>query len=446
MKSKFIVINKNGEIYDPKDFIENAECSKDFKILIEREALGIGVISENIDEHKPEYLNYAKKLGFSWEKNADIGFMSMDYKANLIHKLVKEYARKKVLDIGLNIFENSGSRMFSLSHPVVKAYANLYGERLFQPSLGDKNLVMGYDGSYAQFNLAGKYQISHKQIPFAHFSIAECFRLEQSGECMLFYRGRQFNMPDLHPYFKNEKEAWEWYPKIEAQVKQSAFDVNRNFVMSAAVSSEKYWKEYQKDIKEIAIRNQYNILVEIMPDAKKYWIVNVDYKIIDALGQSREISCIQIDVENAKRLGISYVDENNRKQNPIIIHSAVSGGIERYLYMVFDDFENSFPIWLHPIQLRLIPVSDKFISKCEELVKRYPNIRIDVDDRAESVSKKIKLCKNDLIPNYIVIGEKEADEKSIPELEKIIANIENDSQDKPFIPIQWPILVSQQVR
>jgi threonyl-tRNA synthetase len=146
-------------------------------------------------------------------------------------------------------------------------------------------------------------------------------------------------MPDLHPYFRNINEAWEWYPKIEKQVNHSAKDVGRKYVISAAVSSEKYWNEYQDEIKQIAIRNNDNILVEIMHDAHKYWIVNVDYKIIDQLKQSREISCIQIDVENAQRLGIENIDENNQSQNPVIIHSAVSGGIERNLYMIFDEFK-----------------------------------------------------------------------------------------------------------
>ena len=146
-----------------------------------------------------------------------------------------------------------------------------------------------------------------------------------------------------------------------------------------------------------------------------------------------------------KRLDISFVDENNQKHYPVIIHSAVSGGIERYLYMIFDNFEKSFPIWLHPIQLRLIAVSEKYVDYCLKLAGKYKNIRIDIDDRNESVSKKIKDSKKDLVPNFIVIGEKEQKEDAI-ELDKVIKSIIKDSKNKPFISLEWPMKVSQQVR
>lgn len=85
-----------------------------------------------------------------------------------------------------------------MSHPVVEAYASLYGDRLFNFNAGNKKLVMSYNASYPQFNLAGQYSIKDKHLPFAHFSISDCYRLEQSGECMLFVRQRRFFMPDLH--------------------------------------------------------------------------------------------------------------------------------------------------------------------------------------------------------------------------------------------------------
>ena len=454
-KSQSIVIDKNGNLVDPSEYINDSQnfdpklkASLDFKILVEREALGIGnkeILDKSIVQ--PEYLNYAHKLGFRWEQNAPIGFMSCDYKANLIMRLVKEYARECALNIGIPIYENSGSRVFDMSHEVVKAYANLYGERLLSSDIGnDRKIVFGYDGSYPQFNLASQYRMSYKQLPFAHFSLAECYRNEQSGECMLFYRGRQFNMPDLHPYFKNIEESWDGFIKIEKQILKVARDINREFVISGCVSSPKYFEMYKDEIKQIAVRNNQDILVEILPvGSSKYWIINFDYKIIDAMSQSREISCIQIDVENAKRLGIFYVDKDNSKKNPIIIHSAVSGGIERYLYMLFDNFQNNFPLWLHPIQLRLIPVGEKHIKFCEDLLEKHKNlqIRIDIDDRSESVSKKVKFAKESFIPNIFVIGDNEVN--LLSELDILLQNIQKQIKDKPFIPIQWPRLVSQQI-
>jgi len=447
MDNKYLVIKKGGEIVDAKKYMEESKDSGDFGVFVKREAFGDDV---KIDGQESDYLSYAQKLGFNWEPNADIGFAQYDYRANLIMRLVKEYARKLMHQIGFPIYEVQGSNVFDLSHPVVEAYAKLYGDRLFQFESGKKKVVMSYDASYPQFNLAGKYAMNHRHIPFGHFSISDCYRHEQSGECMLLYRQRRFYMPDIHPYFKDVDQAFEWYPKIEKQLLKSSQEVNVNYQVVVEVSSEKNWERYQQKILEIANRLGHDVLVAILRDGKdRYWIVNVDYKIVDKLGQSREICCIQIDVENAKRLDIAFMDAKGNKVNPIIIHAAVPGGIERYIYMLFDDFKKRFPLWLYPAQIRLIPVNDKLISFCEKLVEKYKDlpVRIEIDDRKEGVSKKVKNAHQDLIPFSVVIGEKEeSSPENIEELRNAIDKVLANSKDKPFIPIEYPKLISLQVK
>jgi len=450
MKDKYLVIKKDGSIIEPEKYLKSEKCSEDFAWFVRREGLkqDLGFKAPEI-EGKSEYLYYANKMGFDWEQNSDAGLVSYDYKANLIKRLVCEYARQLVDDVGLPIYEVSGSNIFNMSYPVVQAYAGLYGDRLFQYELGKKKLVMSYDASYPQFNLAGKYQLSYKQLPFAHFSVSDCYRYEQSGECMLLYRQRRFYMPDLHPYFKDINEAFKWYPRIEKQLLKAARAVNRKYQVVVEVSSEKNWKQYKKQIVEIAKNLNQDILVGIIMDGQdRYWIINVDYKVIDKFGQSREICCIQVDVGNAKRLGIEYVDKRGSRINPVIIHSAVPGGIERYIYMIFDDFKKCFPLWLYPIQLRLIPVSRKYVSFCKSLVKKYEDhpVRIDIDDSNEGVSKKLKNAHKELIPHSIVIGPKEVKLKSnLAGLEKLVKRVINNSKNKPFVPRKIPVLLSKRV-
>lgn len=446
MENKYVVIKKNGEIVDAAEYLENKNNRGSFDDFVEREAFGK---SPKLDGDESQYLSYAQHLGFNWESNADIGLVSYDYKANLIMRLVKEYARMLVNKIGFPIYEVSGSNIFDLSYPVVQAYAHLYGDRLFQFEAGKKKVVMSYDASYPQFNLAGKYDLRHRQLPFAHFSIADCYRYEQSGECMLLHRQRRFYMPDLHPYFKDVDEAFKWYPKIEQPLLSAAEEIGVNYHIVIEVSSENYWEKYRDQILGIAKRLNREVLVAIIRDGKdRYWIINVDYKIMDKFGQSREIACIQIDVNNANRLGIEYLDQDGQKKNPVIIHSAVPGGIERYIYMLFDDFKNRFPLWLYPAQIRLIPVSEKMVPLCEKLVEQYRNlpVRIEIDDRSESVGKKLVLARQELAPLPIVIGEKEASLEEVPELKAAIDKVLKNSDGKPFIEMDYPRLVSLQVK
>lgn len=443
---KFFVIKNDGQIIEAKNFLDSKDGSKEFRQFIQLESEDSS--GQNKVSDKPDYLKVLNKFGFAWEANADIGLVNYDYKASIVMSLVKEYAKQLVNQIGFPIYQVSGSNMFDLAYPVVEAYAGLYGDRLYQFKSGKKKVVMSYDASYPQFNLASQYSLSYKQLPFSHFSISDCYRHEQSGECMMLYRQRRFYMPDLHPYFRDIDQAFEWYPAIQKQLIDSAAAVGRNYQVVIEVGSINNWGSYQEHLVKIARGLDQDILICVNDDSKdRYWIINADYKIIDKLGQSREICCIQIDVGNASRLGINYVDQDGQKKSPVIIHSAVPGGIERYIYMALDNFPNGFPLWLYPVQLRLIPVNQSFVPFCQKFVedlKPY-SIRADIDDRAESVGKKIKLCHQDLIPLSVVVGEREAADANLQSIfGAVIEKIQKESQDKPFVALGFSPLVSLQ--
>lgn len=445
MKNKYLVVKPNGQVVDPKVYIKLAECDPEFKVVIEREVLGIKLESNN--NFDPKYVKYANKLGFRWEPSAGIGFLQYNHKADLIMRHVKEYARQLVNEIGLPIYEVKGSNFFDLDYPVVQAYAGLFGDRLFKHSNDDKELVMSYDASYPQFNLASSSSINNQAIPFAHFSISDCYRYEQSGECMLLFRSRRFFMPDIHPYFRNVDEAFEWYFKLEEKLLESASEAKRRYWNIAKVSSEKNWNEFKEKIIKIAINKNEPMLVEIRCDGvDRYWIIDVDYSIVDSFEQVREIGCIQIDIGNAKRLGIEYFDEQGNKHYPVIIHSAIPGGIERYLYMLFDNFSKSFPFWLYPIQVRILPVGEKHNAAVYELIQENAdlNLRIEIDDRAESIPKKVKMAHKDLVPEYIVFGDKE--KKNLLEVSSRLKELSLLNKGFPFIKFSWPKELSKQIR
>ena len=447
MNNQYFVIKDDGQVLSPDKYLESVECSQDFRVFVEREALDQKAVAR---DEKSEYLFYANSLGFNWEPNSDSGFVQYDYKANLIMRLIKDYSRKLVSEIGFPIYEVRGANFFDMSYPVVKAYAGLYGDRLFQFDSGEKKLVMSYDASYPQFNLAEKYSLKERDLPFAHFSVSDCYRQEQSGECMLLYRQRRFFMPDLHPYFKDVNQAFEWFPKIERKLFEAVGEINRHYEVVVEVSSQKNWEEYQEPIKAIAKNLGQDILVAVLMDGKdRYWIINVDYKIIDRLGQSREICCIQIDVGNASRLGIVYADSNNQKINPVIIHAAVPGGIERYLYMIFDRFKESFPLRLFPSQIRLIPIHESHIEFCQKLVNQCSHlpVRIEIDDRSEHLNKRIKQAHEAFVPFPLVIGNNEQfSAEGLNKFNEVIHKIVESSKNKPFIPMGYPNFISQQIK
>ena len=438
MKNKYVVIDEKGAIHSPEIYVKSESCPSEFKIIIEREALGISVVPGV----QSKYIDIAKKFGFKWEPNSDIGFMQYDHNGQLMMELVQRYARQLVQKIGFPIYEVRGSNFFDMAHPVVQAYAKLFGDRLFQYKAEKKELVMSYDASYPQFNLAAEYRIKEDQLPFAHFSLSDCYRNEQSGECMLLLRQRRFFMPDLHPYFKDVAQAFAWYPKIEEQILSSAKVVNRQYWNIIKVSSEENWEKYQAEIVAIAKRKRQPALVEIRREGvDRYWIIDVDYSLVDEMQQVREIGCIQIDVGNAKRLGIKYLGNDGAEHHPVIIHAAVPGGIERYIYAMLDNPKVHLPLWVRPVQVRLLPVSEKYAEFCEEIAREFPVLRIEIDDRSEGVSKKIKNCFKDFISEFIVVGEKEVE--SVESVQAKLDELKGKAEGYPSIEINIPVLMSR---
>src|SRR5262249_16882800 len=134
-------------------------------------------------------------------------------------------------------------------------------------------------------------------------------------------------------------------------------------------------------------------------------------------------------------------------RHPAIIHSAIPGGIERFLYVVFDQFEqHGLPLWLQPVHIRLLPLSAAFVEPCRALIPRYEQLplRIEIDDRNVSLPAKLKAAHEALIPQPMVIGQKEADD-DYRELDALVHRLANDMGNKPFIPREWPAEVSRQI-
>ena len=389
------------------------------------------------------YLHLAKQFGFQWQPLADKGHVLYDWKAQLMMNICQSYARKLNHDLSFPVYEVSGSNMYSQSHPVVDSYAKLYGERLYKNSQSKSDLVMSYDSSYPHFFLASQHIKKDSQLPLGFFSMQDCYRYEQSGECMLMFRQRRFYMNDIHPFFKYIDQAFDHIPEMADKILQAAKLVNINYQIVIEVPSEQIFRKHLSQIQKVVDYLGKPVLINILNDNKsRYWIFNMDFKFIDKLGQSREVACIQIDVGNSKVLNISYKDKNGRKQHPVIIHSAIPGGVERFLYMIFDDFKNRCPLDFHPIQVRLIPISAKHLQVAKKLQSEFSNqLRIDIDDREINLNLKIKRAHKELVPNKILIGDKESESQLRQHLNSIKSNLQKMSN----LELKVPILLSQRL-
>jgi len=464
-EGKFIVIDEKGNELSIEEALKTVP--KELKTLIEKEVL-------KKDTSKKIPINYNeifKKFGFEWEELSDSGHMRLNPKAALMYDLASEYIRKQVhkrgREKGINIFEIKGTNMFDLNFPAIKTHALLYGDRLYTIETEKREFVLRYAACFQQFAMAKDWQISHKHLPFGMLEVADSYRLEQRGETELLFRLRKFTMPDWHIFCKNEEEAKEYLLRIhEIIMDEMEKKIGKTYCLLINVSDEETYQKYKDYLKKIAKSINRPVLVYIYPkEEKRYWTINIEYHIIDNKNKAREIGTVQIDIGNWKRFGITYTDKDNKEKGVIILHTAILGTVERFLYSLFDKaIENMLkgkkpylPLWIAPIQVRIIPITEKHMDYAKEVLKKLieNKIRADLDDRDIRFSKKIAEAEKEWINYIVVIGDKEIENKKLSvkvrelddknkeyDLEELIKEIKEKTKDYPNKELTMPEFLS----
>jgi len=445
-KKEYLILAEDGKTYSPEDY-KFKESKEDFRLLVEKEALG----KELKGGGEPEYIRHMKKFGIDWETMSDVGHMHYGPQASLIFDLVAEYSRQVAESIGIPVYSVKGTNMFNLDLPPVREHAELFGDRLYQVDVEKKSFVMRYAACHQQFAIIKDWQISARHLPFGAFEVADSYRLEQSGELLLGFRVRRLNMPDLHVFCKDLDEAKEWFTRVHKKIYEEIKALGGDYVSLYNLTSKEFFEKNKDFFKQLVKLEKKPVLLCFYPPGiNYYWVLNIEYHIIDKMNRPREIATVQIDVGNAKRFGIKYADKEGRENFPIILHTAIIGTIERYLFTVFDLAlkmkHPALPLWLSPTQVRVIPVSDKFEKDAEKIVEKIEKngIRVDVDDRPLTMQKKVREAETEWVNYVVVVGQKEIESGILAvrdrqtgeirqmKLEDLVKEIRHSMGDKPF--------------
>jgi len=412
---KYYILTPSGEIYEPGEF--DYSNFPDLKILVDKEVYG-----KELEGGENRVNDYCRKFGFEWESMSDHGHMRYGPYAAMIVDLIMQYSWQIVRELGIPVFRVMGTNMFNLAEKPVYEHAVLFGDRLYEVVVDNNRYVLRYAACHQQFAMLRDWVISYKQLPFGVFEIADSYRLEQRGELNLCFRLRRFYMPDLHILTRDLREAIEVAEKVQEKILSEIAKLGRRYVALYNVT-EDFFKENFNAVLEFVKRENYPALISVLPSGIYYWVLNVEYHIIDNINRPREIATFQIDIGNGARFNITYVDENGEKHHPVIIHTAIIGGIERYIYTVLDTAAQMekrgevpcIPTWLSPIQVRVIPVSRDYIEYAERIaeeIARY-GFRVDIDDRDETLGKKIRDAGREWVPYIVVVGDREVKSNTI---------------------------------
>ena len=449
IKSYWYIMTPEGDMHDVDKF--NFSKHRQLEVLTKYESAK----KRSVDE-PPPHVRLMKKMAIAdYEPASDSGNMRFYPNGRLIKSLIERYVTENVLDYGG--FEVETPIMYDSHHPSLESYFNRFPARQYNISSEGKQLILRFAACFGQFLMANDFQLSYRNLPLRLYEMTRySFRREQSGELVGLRRLRAFTMPDCHAFCKDMAQSIEEFRKrfdLSRKV-LAGFELTENDYEMAIRFTEEFYNENKQLVQETVKKIGKPVLVEMWKEKFFYFVLKWEFNYVDNLGKASALSTDQIDVENGKRYNIEFFDEQNKPLHPIILHNSPSGAIERVIYALLEKAAKDskegrkphLPLWLSPTQVRLIPLKPEFLDFCENLANKISEekIRVDIDDRNESIGKRIREAETEWIRYILVIGEKEVNAQDLNvrdretgevkqlDFDKFIGEIREQTKDKPF--------------
>lgn len=394
------------KIIDIDDFkFENDQLEK----LVSYE-LGTGAS----DAGEPPHVKLMREKELcDYESASDVGNLKWFPKGRLVRDLLADYVYNLVVDQGAMPIETP--IFYDLDNEAINVHAAKFGERQYRTDT-KKNLMLRFACCFGAFRVMADPFITWKNLPAKLYELSTySFRFEKKGEVVGLKRLRAFTMPDFHSFCADMNSTLEEFSKQTDMCIQTGVDLDVNYEIIFRATKD-FYDENKDWMYSIGKKIGKPVLLEILPERKHYWSCKIDFAAIDYLGRPIENPTVQIDVESGKRFDITYLGEDGKEHYPTILHCSPTGSIERVICTLLektaielDEKAPMLPTWLSPIEVRIITVGEDHKDFANELYDKInaENIRVDVDDRDESVGKKIRNAATEWIPYIFVVGDNE---------------------------------------
>src|SRR5919106_1730026 len=435
LQSFWYIAQPGGQMMTPvSKYNFKKQQDQNFQMLVDYETAKNRAVNE-----PPAHVRLMKKLAIAdYEPASDAGNIRFYPKGRLMKSLIEQYVTRRVMEYGG--IEVETPIMYDTKHPSLQSYFNRFPARQYSITSDNKQLFLRFAACFGQFLMAKDFNISYKHLPVKLYELTRySFRREKSGELVGLRRLRAFTMPDCHALCRDLDQAKEEFVKrFELSISVlNDLGLTIKDVEMAIRFTEDFYNENKDFMTELINRFGKPVLVETWKERFFYFTLKWEFNFIDGLGKASALSTDQIDVENGARYGIEFVEEDGTKKNPIILHNSPSGAIERVIYALLEKSAKiskeggiaSLPLWLSHTQVRIIPVNQEHMVYCEKVLAELTEnqIRADIDDRDETVGKKIRESETEWIRYTIVIGDNE---------------VKAQTKDKPYLPLNLPLHLS----
>jgi threonyl-tRNA synthetase len=405
-------------------------------------------------DEKNKQLTRVYGISFPNQKELDEHILMLEEAKKRDHrKLGKElsiYTMDDDIGQGLVLWMPNGTIIIEELEKLAKETENAAGyKRVVTPHIAKENLYLtsGHlpyyaDSMYPPMELDGtKYYLkamncphhhkiydaepkSYKDLPYRLAEYGTCYRYEQSGELFGLMRVRCLHMNDAHIYCSKEQFAQEFKAVNDMYLKYfKIFGIDK-YVMRLSLHDpaklgEKYvnepelWLETEELVRSVLIENNVPF-VEVKGEGAFYG-PKIDVQIWSVIGREFTLATNQVDFAQSRSFKLSFTNKNNEPEIPLIIHRAPLGTHERFIGFLLEHYAGKFPTWLAPLQVKILPISDKFMDYGDVVLQklRAAGIRAEIDDRNEKIGKKIRDTELAKVPYMLVFGEKEIENNAV---------------------------------
>ncbi|RLE71597.1 MAG: threonine--tRNA ligase [Thermoprotei archaeon] len=260
---------------------------------------------------------------------------------------------------------------------------------------------------------------SYRDLPIRYFELGTVYRFERSGTLHGLMRARGFTQDDAHIFCTRKQLEDEVVSALDLmEYILSAFGFKQYEIELSTWEADKpeeymgtpeIWEHAEAALKNALKRKGYDF--KVMPGEAAFYGPKIDVKLIDAIGRKWQCTTIQVDFNLPERFNVTYVDKDGKEKTVVMIHRALLGSIERFFGILIENYAGDFPLWLAPVQARVIPISDKYLDYAYKVYEKLSasGVRAEIDDSKAALGYKIRQGELEKIPYLLVVGRKEAE-------------------------------------
>ena len=374
-------------------------------------------IVQREEAEKRDHKKLGRELGLLMFHETAPGMPYWLPKGLILYKELENYWRKRHADLGY--LEIASPLVNKSDLWKISGHWDHYKDDMFIANMGENEVYgikpMNCPNAMIVFK---SMQVSYKDLPLRLSDTDRLHRYERSGVLNGLFRCRSFQQDDSHNYVTEEMIAEE-YRKIMEICKEFYGIFNLEYSFRLGTRPKEYlgdvetWDKAEKALHDVLEKSGKEYSVADGDGA--FYGPKIDIIMKDAIGRDWQMGTIQLDFQQPRRFELEYTDKDGKKKTPVVIHRVIYGSLERFIGILIEHTAGAFPLWLSPVQVKVIPVRanhNEYAKKVFELLKEN-NIRAELDDKDENLGTKVRDAKTNKIPYWIVIGDKEIEAEKV---------------------------------